>query len=119
MKQYSRRKGLLAHYKRTQSEAGIYRILSSRNNKALLGSSTNLASVRNKFAFAQSTNTPGALDHRLAKDIAEFGIDAFSLEVLDVLETRPEMTPAEILKDLAALEKLWREKLDPQELNRH
>jgi len=48
------------------------------------------------------------LDQRLTKDIAQFDIDAFSLEVLDVLETGPEMTPAKILKDLAT-----REKFDP------
>jgi hypothetical protein len=35
------------------------------------------------------------------------------LEVLEVLETKPEMTPAEIRDDLATLEALWREKLDP------
>ena len=35
------------------------------------------------------------------------------LEVLEVLEIRPEMTQAEILADLKTLEELWREKLDP------
>jgi hypothetical protein len=33
-----------------------------------------------------------------------------------VLETKPEVTPAEILADLAALEELWREKIDPSRL---
>ena len=52
------------------------------------------------------------MNQRLSKDIRQYGIDAFSLEVLEVLETKPEMTPAEILEDLATLEELWREKLD-------
>ncbi len=55
---------------------------------------------------------PGVMNQRLSKDIRQYGIDAFSLEVLEVLETKPEMTPAEILEDLATLEELWREKLD-------
>lgn len=59
---------------------------------------------------------PGVLDHRLSKDIRQFGIDAFSLEVLEVLETRPERTQAEIQDDLATLEELWREKLDTSRL---
>jgi hypothetical protein len=50
---------------------------------------------------------------RLRDDIRTFGIDAFSLEVLEVLETTPEMTAEEIKRDLATLEELWREKLDP------
>lgn len=56
--------------------------------------------------------TPGALDHRLAKDIRQFGLAAFSLEVLDILERTAEMTADEVLRDLAALEALWQEKLD-------
>jgi hypothetical protein len=109
----SRRKELLAQYKQTRPEAGVYRIVNSQSDKALLGSTANLSSVRNRMKFAQSTNSPGALDQRLMKDIRQFGINAFSLEVLDVLETRPKMTRAEVLADLAALEALWREKLDP------
>jgi len=113
MNEQARRKELRAQYKQTHPEAGVYRILNSRNNKALLGSTPNLASIRNRLEFAKSTNMPGALDLRLSKDIRQFGIDAFSLEVLEVLETRPEMTQAEIREDLATLEELWREKLDP------
>ena len=41
---------------------------------------------------------------------------AFALDVLEVLEVRPELTPAEIRADLATLEELWREKLDPATL---
>lgn len=90
----------------------MYRIINNQNNKALLGSTSNLASIRNKLEFAKSTNSPGALDHRLREDIRQFGIDAFSLEVLEVLDSKPEMTTAEIREDLATLEDLWREKLD-------
>ena len=113
MTESDRRKALRAQYKHTHPEAGVYRIVNSQNNKVLLGSTPNLTSVRSKMQFAKSTNSPGALDQRLSKDIREFGLDAFSLEILEVLDTKPEMTEADIRKDLVALESLWREKLDP------
>jgi hypothetical protein len=113
MSDQARRKELLAHYKQTPPEAGVYRIVNSRNNKALLGATPNLASVRNRLAFAKSTNSPGGLDPQLSKDIRQFGLDAFSLEVLEILQPRPEMTSAEIRAELAILEELWREQLDP------
>ncbi len=113
MNEQARRKDLVAQFKQTRPEAGVYRIINSQNNKSLLGSTPNLASIRNKLEFAKSTNLSGVLGHRLRKDVRQFGIDVFSLEVLEVLDTKPEMTPAEIQEDLAILEDLWREKLDP------
>lgn len=116
MNEQTRRKEMRAQYKQTHPEAGVYRIVNSGNGKALLGATTNLASMRSKIEFARSTNTPGALDLKLGKDIRQFGLDAFSLEVLDVLEIKPEMTSAEILADLATLKELWRERYDPSTL---
>jgi hypothetical protein len=107
----ARRKELVANYKQTHPEAGIYRIVNTRTNRALLGSSTNLEGMRNKMKFARSTNSPGALDYRLRNDIKEYGLDSFDLEALDVLDIRPEMTDREIRDDLAALESIWREQL--------
>jgi hypothetical protein len=109
----ARRKELQAQYKQTRTEGGVYRIVNTANNKTLLGSTADLAGVHKKLAFARSTNMAGVLDLRLRDDIRAFGIDAFSLEVLEVLEPEPEMTAEEIKRDLATLEELWREKLDP------
>src|SRR5262245_3833687 len=118
MSQQSRRKELQEQYEQTPPEAGVYRIHNRQNNKTLLGSTTNLPGIRNRFEFSRAHNTPGGLDLRLSKDIREFGFDAFSLEVLEVLEITPEMTPAQIRADLATLEALWREKMDPALLYR-
>lgn len=107
------RKELIARFKQTRPEAGVFRIVNGRTGKALLGASTNLASERNKLQFAKSTGSSGTLDHRLRADFQRFGAEAFSVEVLDVLEITPEMTEAQIRADLAALEQLWRERLDP------
>jgi hypothetical protein len=109
----SRRRELRERYRQTSPEAGVYRIVNRVNGRSLLGHSLNLASVRNKLEFAQSTNTPSALDHRLSRDAQQFGLDAFSVEVLDSLEVKPEMTREEVLEDLRTLEDLWRQRLDP------
>lgn len=111
-----RRRELVSEYKRSHPEAGVYRIVNSVNGKALLGSALNLNSVRSKMTFAGKSGTTGGLDHRLNADIRQHGIEAFSLEILEVLDIRPEQTDAEIRADLAALEALWREKLDPATL---
>jgi hypothetical protein len=113
MNDHARRRELRATYKQNPPEAGVYRIVNRVNGKSLVGSSANLVSVRGKMAFARSTDMPGALDHRLRDDIRQFGLDAFSLEILEVLEVEPAMTAAEIRQDLATLEALWREKYDP------
>lgn len=111
-----RRKALREQYDQARREAGVYRISNSGSGKSLLGSTVNLANIRSKLDFARRTNSAGVLDHRLKQDVAAFGIGALSLEILDVLETTPEMTREEILADLEALEQLWREKLDPASL---
>jgi hypothetical protein len=116
MDQKARRKQLPSEYKQIRPEAGVYRIVNSQNGKVLLGSSPNLPSVRSKMEFGKSTGSPGVFGYQIAPDIRRYGIDAFSLEILEVLETRPEMTQAEILADLKTLEDLWREKVDPSQL---
>ncbi len=78
MNERARRKDLRAQYKQRELKAGVYRIVNLRNNKGLLGSSPNLAGLRNKMDFAKTSNMSRALDLRLSKDIREFGIDAFA-----------------------------------------
>lgn len=112
----NRRKELQSRYKQAHPEAGVYRIVNTRTGKALLGSAANLASARNRFAFAQSSKSPGGLDLRLARDIAAHGLDAFTLEILETLQPTPEQTAADIRADLATLEALWREKYAPDQL---
>jgi hypothetical protein len=109
----TRRKQLTTDYKRTTTMAGVYRIRNTVNGRALFGASTNLPSVGNRLAFARSTRSPGALDSRLKADIEQYGVDTFTFEILEVLEPAPESTAAGVRRDLAALEDVWRERLDP------
>ncbi len=107
-----RRRELRASFDERHLQAGVYALRNNVTGRVLLGSAPDLAALRNKLAFAQQTNTPGALDHRLAADLRQYGIGAFTLEVLDVFDVRPDMTAASVHEDLDALEQLWREKLD-------
>ncbi len=68
----ARRKELLAQYKQAAPDAGVFRIVNRHTNRALLGSSLNLASVANKVEFARHSGSPGALDHRLRKDFEQY-----------------------------------------------
>jgi|SRR3954469_25814535 len=108
-----RRKELMASYRQRKTEAGVYRIVNRTNGKSLLGSTTDLASMGNKMAFAQTTGMPGALGLELRDDARAHGIGAFALEILEVLDVTPEMKAQAIRSDLATLEALWREKYDP------
>jgi hypothetical protein len=109
----ARRKALAEEFQQAPPEAGVYRIVNRSSGKALLGSTANLAGIKNRFDFARSTKSAGTLDHRLREDVASLGWDSFSLEVVDTIEVTPAMTRDEIASDLATLEALWREKTDP------
>lgn len=108
----ARRRRLVADYRQSPPEAGVYKIVNTQTGKALLGSAANLASVRSKLEFAVKTRSGSALDWRLKQDVQKYGPEVFSLDVLEVLDVTPAMTRAEILADLATLEALWREKLE-------
>jgi hypothetical protein len=108
----TRRKELKTTYKANRPEAGVYRIVNDRTGRTLIASAINLTSLRNRFDFAKATNTLSALDGRLAADFREFGKDAFSFAVLQSVTFKPEVTNADALAELRALESLWREELD-------
>ena len=110
------RRELKAQYRERKTEAAVYRILNSRNGKSLLGTTTNLEALRNRVDFAKSTGSPSGFDGRLAADIREFGLAAFSLEILEVLPMTAEKSRTTLLNELKLLEQLWREKLGGQPL---
>ena len=114
MNDHARRKELTSQYKQNRPEAGVYRIVNARNGRYLIGSAMNLASVQGRVSFAVSTESECSFDPRLRDDARVFGFGAFSVEVLEILESRPEATDAEVREDLAALESLWRERFDPE-----
>lgn len=116
MDQKARRRELVAEYRRTGPEAGVYRLVNTQTGKSFVGSALNLGSVRSKLEFARKTGGVSALDHKLWADARQHGAEVFELEILEVLEARPEMTQEEIRADLATLEALWRERYDPSQV---
>ena len=116
MNDQSRKRELQTQYKESRADAGVYRIVNARSQRAFLASTTNLGSVQNRFAWAKSTSTASALDRRLIADFRQFGADAFTLEILETVRPQPEMTDSELRSELATLEALWRERFDPADL---
>ncbi|MGO9179234.1 MAG: GIY-YIG nuclease family protein [Candidatus Limnocylindrales bacterium] len=106
-----RRRELRAQYEQRPREVGVYALRNTVTGRILVASSPDVGSVSNRLEFARATNAPSALDGRLTAEVRQFGMDAFVLEVLDLLKVTPEMTPADVQADLRALEELWREKL--------
>ncbi len=116
MNDQSRRRELVAQYKETRPEAGVYRIVNTHSGRAFLASTMSLARDQNRFAWAKSTNTASALDRRLVADFRALGPGAFTLEILETLQPDPARTDAELRSDLKALEELWRERLSTEPL---
>lgn len=116
MDQQARRRELKAEYRETPREAGVYRIRNSAKERSLIGTTTNLPGMRNRFEFGKSMGSASTLDGRLAPDIKADGWDAFSFEVLETITPLSTMTPEALQRDLAALEELWREKLGAEAL---
>jgi hypothetical protein len=95
-------------YKEAARQAGVYLVKNLRTGKILLGSSTNLHGPLNKHRFMLSIgrhNNPALQD-----DWNRLGADAFSFEILEVVE--PSDDPLFNLDDeLTLLEQIWLEKL--------
>lgn len=98
-------------YKERKLVGGIYTITNTVNGKYILGHAANLESVRNRFQFAVTTGS--TVDPRARSDWAEFGAQAFRLDVLEELEQRPDQSEAEFKADLQALEQIVGATLDP------
>lgn len=107
----SSRKEMLNAYKERKIIGGICAIKNTINGKMLLLSVTDLQGYKNRFRFSQVTGG-SCLDLRLQKDWKEFGIEAFSLEVLEELEKKDTQTPKEFNDELKILKEIWLEKLD-------
>lgn len=104
------RKALKRQYRETPKQAGVFQIKNTVNGKVLLGSSTNLHGPLNKHRFALSTGFHS--NHELQEDWRKYGADAFTFEVLEVVQQKDD--PAFNLADeLTLLEQIWLEKLSP------
>ena len=97
-------------YKEAPKQAGVFQIKNTVTGRVYLGSSLNLHGPLNKHRF---TLKYGSHDvPALQKDYNELGAEAFLFEVLAVV--KPSEDPSFNLgNELAALEQLWIQKLEP------
>lgn len=109
MSESDRRKELVRQYKETPRPAGVYRILNTANGKALVGTSGDAPAMLNRMRAQLQTS--GHRNRALQADWKAQGADAFTFEVLDLLEPRdePDYDPA---ADLQVLEEMWVERLE-------
>src|SRR5438094_472692 len=105
----NRKKELINEYKERTLRGGVYTITNAVSGKYFISHSANLKSVQNHFQFAVTTGS--TVQTRLQKDRKELGAKAFTLEILEELQQRPEQSQTEFMDDLKTLEQLWRANL--------
>ena len=101
---------MINEYKRRKLQGGVYKITNTLNGKYLLGHTTNVKSVQNRFAFALATGS--TLHYKLKKDWQELGAQTFTFEILEELEQQANQSQAEFLEELKTLEQLCQTNLD-------
>ena len=114
MTDQERRRDLIRAYKERPVTGGVFAIENARTGRIFLGAETDLAGTRNKFQFSVFTKTTPF--HELAADWTADGPEAFTFQVLDEMEQKPDQTPREFREELEALLDLWREKLGDRNL---
>jgi len=104
----AKKKELKREYKLNHPPMGVYQIRNIVNDKVLIGAALDLPGIlnRHKFQLKMGNHANAALQ----VEWNEFGAERFAFEILD------EITPKEgrdYREELAFLEELWLEKLQP------
>jgi len=104
------KKELKKRYKQTVPPMGVYQITNLVNGKIFVGSSKNLRGKFNSYKFQLKQGSH--MNRELQRDYTLLGEENFSFTVVDYLEPK-EGTEYDYTKDLAVLEDMWLEKLQP------
>ncbi|MBO0720092.1 MAG: GIY-YIG nuclease family protein [Blastocatellia bacterium] len=106
----NKKKELIREYKQNHPPMGVFQIYNLANQKVLIGSGLNLPGILNRHRFQLTAgNHP---NRNLQGEWNQFGADKFAFEILDELQPNPD-TNYDYGSDLAFLEELWLEKLEP------
>lgn len=104
-----RRKELTQQYKAMKKEGGIYQIRNIRNNKVLVVATPNLKTMNGaRFQLEMGSH----VNKELQADWNQYGSEAFTFEVLEVLEEKTEGY-FDKKGELKKLEAKWLKELEP------
>src|SRR5262249_46106911 len=97
-------------YKQNQRPMGVYQIRNLANGKVLIRVALDLPGIINsqKFQLSMGAHTNKALQ----ADWQQYGAEKFEFEILDELAPGPD-PGRDYRKELAAMQDLWLEKLQP------
>lgn len=109
VKKVDRKHELKQQYKEIKTEAGVYQIRNTQNNKVLVVSTPNLKTINGRLMMLKSGFHRNS---RLQEDLTKYGDSVFVIEVLEVLEQKEEGY-FDLKDELKKLEEKWLEKLQP------
>jgi hypothetical protein len=104
------RKALIREYKESRRPMGVYCVRNIVNGKLLVGKSIDLPSILNRQRGQLRAGIHP--NPTLQKELSEYGVDAFEVEVLDTLEV-VDQADNDSSADLLTLEQMWLDKLSP------
>jgi len=102
------KKDLKREYRETHRPMGVFQIRNLTSGKVFIGSSVNLDGILNRHRFALVAGSHQS--RTLQKDWNESGAENFAFEILEEIEPRANLDDK---KEVAVLEDLWLEKLEP------
>jgi hypothetical protein len=105
------RKAIKREYKESYRPAGVFQLRNTANGRIYVASSPNLPAISNRLRLQLDAGGFVMLPE-LQREWKQFGGDAFVFETLEELEP-PEGPGWDPSEDLAALEKLYLEQLEP------
>lgn len=108
-KEEERRKELVRQYKDLKSAGGVYRITNTANGKVFVGSTPNLKTVADASVAIDRCAFRSA---KLLEDLRQYGQEAFTVEVLEVLEEKDDFL-FDMSDEVKRMEKKWLQRLAP------
>ncbi|MBP1924720.1 hypothetical protein J2Z76_000573 [Sedimentibacter acidaminivorans] len=104
-----RKRELKEKYKQMKQEMGIYIVRCNSNGKCYIGSTPNLKGKINSTRFSLELGSHP--NKELQKEVQSIGKDAFTIEVLDILEYDKDETKTDYTEDLEILKEIWKDKI--------
>lgn len=102
---------MIREYKETPREMGVVGLRSLTDGSLVVVPSTDVQGFINKFDFAKKTNTHETLTLEFRKMVESEGFDNVVLEVVELIDAKPEATRKERLDELTVLYDVIQDKI--------